>query len=76
MSEVSKLSEKLEKRFDKIDAKLVNHDESFERFFKYMEKRFNEMDRRFDKAAADRADIRGAVPDYADSSGRPHERSY
>lgn len=36
-------------------------DDQFTKLFKYIEKRFDSMDKRFDEAAKDRADIRGAI---------------
>jgi uncharacterized coiled-coil DUF342 family protein len=35
--------------------------DEFTKLYNYMEKRFADMDKRFDEAAEDRADIRGAV---------------
>jgi len=40
-------------------------EDQFTRLFKYMEKRFDVVDKKFDKAAADRADIRGAIAELS-----------
>jgi uncharacterized coiled-coil protein SlyX len=47
--QLAKLSKKIDQGFVEVNKKLINHDQSFERFFTYMEKRFNEMDAQFDK---------------------------
>lgn len=41
------------------------NDEQFTRMFKYIEKRFNEVDKKFETAAIDRADIRGAIAELS-----------
>lgn len=41
------------------------NDEQFTRLFKYIEKRFNEVDKKFETAAIDRADIRGAIAELS-----------
>lgn len=41
------------------------NDEQFTRLFKYIEKRFNEVDKKFETAAMDRADIRGAIAELS-----------
>lgn len=40
-------------------------DDQFTKLFKYVEKRFDEMDGRFEEAARDRADIRGAIAELS-----------
>jgi len=40
-------------------------EDQFTRLFKYMEKRFDVVDKKFDEAAADRADIRGAIAELS-----------
>jgi uncharacterized coiled-coil DUF342 family protein len=36
-------------------------EDQFTKLFKYMEKRFDQVDEKFEDAATDRADIRGAI---------------
>lgn len=40
-------------------------DDQFTKLFKYVEKRFDSVDKRFEEAAADRADIRGAIAELS-----------
>jgi len=40
-------------------------DDQFTKLFKYMEKRFDVVDKKFNEAAADRADIRGAIAELS-----------
>ena len=40
-------------------------EDQFTKLFKYMEKRFDVVDKKFDDAAADRADIRGAIAELS-----------
>jgi len=40
-------------------------EDQFTNLFKYMEKRFNTVDKKFEEAAADRADIRGAIAELS-----------
>lgn len=37
------------------------NDDQFTKLFKYVEERFDDVNKRFDEAAADRADIRAAI---------------
>lgn len=59
--QVVQLANRLGKRFDNVDAKLNSHDASFERFFKYMEERFDKVDYRFEQIRRDVADVNGAI---------------
>jgi uncharacterized coiled-coil DUF342 family protein len=40
-------------------------EDQFTKLFKYMEKRFDVVDKKFDEAAVDRADIRGAIAELS-----------
>lgn len=40
-------------------------EDQFTKLFKYMEKRFDLVDRKFEDAATDRADIRGAIAELS-----------
>ncbi len=63
--QITKLSRSLGKRLDKIDSKLTNHDESFEKMFLYMAKRFDGVDERFEKVDREIADVRGAIAELS-----------
>jgi len=40
-------------------------DDQFTKLFKYIENRFDNVDKKFEEAAADRADIRGAIAELS-----------
>jgi len=40
-------------------------EDQFTKLYKYIEKRFDVVDKKFDEAAADRADIRGAIAELS-----------
>lgn len=40
-------------------------EDQFTELFKYIEKRFDKVDQKFEEAAADRADIRGAIAELS-----------
>jgi len=40
-------------------------DNQFTKLFKYIENRFDNVDKKFEQAAADRADIRGAIAELS-----------
>jgi|GEM_PF-1117917 len=69
--QLTKLSKKIDRGFAGVNKKLTSHDESFERFFKHMEKMRSEMsvsfdiqDKKIDELGGAIAELGGQLRDY------------